>query len=100
MATERCDACRLEGTSAVCLACNNPVQAEDRTAEANKDGRILEVRLKVKEPHYGAEFEFTASVEDDGIMFATPFDWHDVDGDCEERNEDAGRRLTAGWALM
>ncbi len=59
----------------------------------DKDGRILEVRLKVKEPHYGAEFEFTASVEDDGIMFSTPFDWHDVDGDCEERNEDA-------WAAL
>ena len=93
MDTERCDACRLEGTNVVCLACSKPVQVEDRTAEEDKGGRILEVRLRVKEPHYGAVFEFTASVEDEGIMFTTPFDWHDVDGDCEERNEDA-------WAAL
>ena len=93
MATERCDACRLEGTNLVCLACSKPVQVDYRTVTPDKNGRILEVRLKVKEPHYGAVFEFTASVEDEGIMFATPFDWHDVDGDCEERNEDA-------WAAL
>ncbi len=93
MATERCDACRLEGTNVACLACSKPVQVEDRTAPPDKVGRVQEVRLKVKEPLYGAEFEFTASVEDEGIMFATPFDWHDVDGDCEERNEDA-------WAAL
>ncbi len=93
MATERSDVYRLKGTNLVCLACSKPVQVEDRTVPPDKDGRILEVRLKVKEPLYGAEFEFTASVEDEGIMFATPFDWHDVDGNCEERNEDA-------WAAL
>ena len=93
MATERCDACRLKGTDLVCLACSKPVQVDYRTVTPDKNGRILEARLKVKEPHYGAVFEFTASVEDEGIMFATPFDWHDVDGDCEERNEDA-------WAAL
>ena len=93
MTNKRCGACPTEGVGVVCPVCDEPVHFEDDTTAPSKDGRVLEVRLKVKEPHYGAEFEFTASVEDEGIMFATPFDWHDVDGDCEERNEDA-------WAAL
>ena len=96
MATERCYACRLEDANVVCLACNEPVQCWDGATAQGKGGRVLEVRLKVKEPLYGAEFEFTASVEDEGIMFAMPFDWHDLDGDCEERNEDAWAALDCG----
>lgn len=93
MATERCEACPSEGMGVVCPVCDEPVQSGEYATALGKDGRAQEVRLKVKEPLYGAEFEFTVSVEDDGIMFATPFDWHDVDGDCEERNEDA-------WAAL
>ena len=93
MTTETCGACPSEGVGFVCPACDEAVRSGDGATALGKHGRVLEVRLKVKEPLYGAEFEFTASVEDDGIMFATPFDWHNVDGDCEERNEDA-------WAAL
>lgn len=93
MATERHGAYPTEGVGIASPACAEAVQSGDGATTLNMDGRVLEVRLKVEEPHYGAEFEFTASVEDEGIMFATPYDWHDVDGDCEERNEDA-------WAAL
>ena len=93
MATGICGACPIEVLGVVCPDCNEPVQSGDGATALGKDGRVLEVRLKVKEPFYGAEFEFAASVEDEGILLATPFDWHDVDGDCEERNEDA-------WAAL
>lgn len=93
MAAGICGACPTEVVGVVCPACNDPVQSRDGATPPGKGRRVLEVRLKVKEPLYGAEFEFTASVEDEGIMFATPYDWHDVDGDCEERNEDA-------WAAL
>lgn len=93
MATDRSGTCPTEGVSVVCPVCDETIQFGDGTTALGKGRRVLEVRLKVKEPLYGAEFEFTASVEDEGIMFTTPFDWHDVDGDCEERNEDA-------WAAL
>ena len=93
MATDRYGACPTEGVGVICPLCDEPVQSGDGATVLGKDGRVLEVRLKVKEPLYGEEFEFTASVEDEGIMFATPYDWHDVDADCDERNEDA-------WAAL
>lgn len=97
MATEMCFECRYEGAGVVCMVCNKPVEIEDRMMKEDKNGTISEVKVKVKEPLCGAEFEFTASVEDEGIMFATPYDYRNMDanyaGDCEERNEDA-------WAAL
>ena len=95
MATERCFKCQCSDTEITCLVCRLPVKIGDGVAILGDSPETLEITMKVQEPLYGEEYEFVASVEDDGIMFATPFDWHDVDGDCEDRNEDAWAALDA-----
>ena len=93
MATARCFKCQYNDTEITCPVCELLVEIDDGVAILGDSPETLEITVKVREPLYGEEYEFVASVEDDGIMFATPFDWHDVDGDCEERNEDA-------WAAL
>ena len=95
MATERCFKCQCNDTEITCLVCKLPVEIDDGVAILGESPETLEMTVKVQEPLYGEEYEFVASVEDDGIMFATPFDWHDVDGDNEQRNEDAWAGLDA-----
>ena len=95
MATEGCFKCQYNDTEITCLVCKLPVEIDDGMAILGDSPEALEMTVKVQEPLYGEEYEFVASLEDDGIMFATPFDWHDVDGDNEQRNEDAWAGLDA-----
>ena len=95
MATERYHECKYGGTDMNCPVCRQPVEIEDRSAILGDSPETLEVTVKVQEPLYGEEFEFVASLEDEGIMFATGYDWHNVDGRPVERDEDAWAGLDA-----
>ena len=55
------------------------------------------VIVEIQDPLHGGVYGFVATVEDDGVMLSTEYDYHgdnaDVLGDPDERNEEA-------WAAM
>ena len=90
MATQRCDEkCVYYQAGVICARCGNPraLHLQRTPAEGLE---ILEVKVQVVDPLSGEAYRFTASTEDEGILFCTEYDGG---ADGEVRNEEA-------WAAL
>ena len=68
--------------------------AEPRPLQPDKEG--FEVPVVVREPMYGRRYEFSASIEDEGIMLFVEYDYHGCYAefiDPNEANEEAWEAL-------
>ena len=96
MATQRCDEkCVYYEAGPICARCGNPRVLHLRQTPA-EGLEIIEVKLQVVEPLSGKTYRFTASVEDEGILFCTDYDG---DEDGELRNEEAWAALDCRLGL-
>ena len=90
MATQRCeDKCVYYEAGVICARCGRPIVMHYQ-AGPESGLEVLEIKLQVVEPHSGKAYKFTASLEDDGILFVTDYNGED---DGEIRNEEA-------WAAL